>query len=199
MKKRFITTGVVATIFSLSIATVSCGRPQKRDENSKKEIISSRELALQTIKESIGENVQVEKDYAYFSIELVDRIIEGMVVESTEPGIIYKAWIMNYPVEAPYIVGFCFENDSQIVWAEECSKDFISQGIVDLDYKKEKYHTSKNYDGAFAWNYADCATAIIGLENEYACSSVWAWDTEKNSVSLVWYNSQLESNGYENT
>ena len=197
MKNRVLAAGIIATFF---IATFSCGRPhsQKQDENSKIEKVSSRELALQTIKESIGE-VQIKNDYAYYSRDLVENVVEGMVVESTEPGIIYKAWIMNYPVEEPYVVGFCFENDSKIVWAEECSKDFVSQGQVDLDYKNEQHHTAKNYNGAFAWNYADCATAIIGLENEYACSSVWAWDTEANSVSLVWYNNQLENIGYENT
>ena len=195
-KNRVLTAVIMATIFSLSTATFSCGRPHKRDENSKKEMVSSREQALQTIKESIGE-VKIKDDYAFFSS---DTEIEGMVVDGEEPGTIYKVWTMNCPVEEPFLLGFCFEDDTKIVWAEKSSKDFIGrQAQIDMEYKNEQNHTAKNYDGAFAWNYSGCACAIIGLENEYACSSVWAWDTEENSISLVWYNNQLGGKGYENT
>ncbi len=186
MSKKFTFTVVLATIF-ISILLCGCGR----GDNSSDDIESNTTpMAIQTIQNLLDDTtVKVKPDYS--TIRVTVRSIVTYVEED-----LCNLWIVEDEIVPCYKVIFLYKDDKKALIASHSDRDFITSNYqIDNSFKEESYHDEKNYDnGAFAWEFSGCASAIIGKAQKYDVSSIYIYYEDQNTVSLCW-NSETDPIG----
>jgi len=193
---------VIAIIVGLSVIGIRLMKPPTKsveqlgteEDKDLTENLISREKALKTITKSIG-SAKILDDYQLFDGN-DNEIVQGVLAE--EDDTIYKVWNVNQNVNKDILIGFLFDEDSKVVWSESSSKDFWNPNVpkIDLCYNDKKYQSEMNFkDGAFSYKKRNTAIAILGPEQGENVSSVWAYNTKDDTLSLVWYNTIFMSEG----
>lgn len=183
-------------VIGLSFIMCGCGRIENSDKDSSPNTVGSvanksPERALQTIQSLLQKDVKVESNYLVGKPDDVRAIITSCPEEDDK---LYNIWTLDTSIQEPYSVIFLYKEDKKAVMATSSDRDFIgSQYQIELDYRDEQYHDTMNYgsDGAFAWNFCTCASAILGKEQDFECSSIWTYNETESSVSLIWSDEEL--------
>ena len=179
-KRIFITAGTVAIIGII----ILCIFVRSQSLSAK-----SPDRAVETIENLLGKSVEVKDDNVMIKKEAVKQWATGSMDD------LYTLWEVDEKVNTKINILFLYDNDKKVLLATHSDKSFASETKnIDKSYKEDKYHNSQNYSkGAFAWENDGYSRAILTDKQGYNCSSIWAYNTVTNSISLVWYDNQADA------
>ena len=178
MKKRKIAIGVVA--ICLCGISLFVGSTFGGESNTTDVVVKGNTTAVSTLKKYLqNDRIIVGEDFS------LPAETSALLLPDTE-GFNSCALFQVEGVSDEYgEILFLYDNDRLLVTATPSERTFVKGYQIDLEYKNEKYHNSKNYhSGAFAWRYENTANLILSEDAMSSCSSIWSYND--NKVILIW-------------
>ena len=196
MKKRYAFIIMAIVLFAIGTA---CGASMRSNDvevddayifeykqfTPDEQIVKGKETALNTIKNQFGkEDINVMRDFD-LTFDMGSKPVYGSNKSDDD----YYLWYQVSKFPSEYDILFLFKDDTKLLKAQN-SKSCIYLN----DNGKERVDTEfaievVNYeDGCYAWTEGDTANAVLGKDVAYRCTSIWAYNEEKNEVVLIWNN-----------
>ena len=203
MSKKLFTFTSVFTAIILSSSMCGCGVVENSNRNSsvamttadttttENTISKSPNKAVRTIENLIQKSVKVEANFKV--ADMNSRLTYVTNVKGEED--LVDLWTLDYQVCEPYSIIFLYGNDEKALMATESKRDFVEGNcVVESEIRDAAYHNELNSsaDGAFAWKFSGCASIVLGYDAGFDCSSIWAYNQKEETVSLIWYDEELE-------
>lgn len=145
--------------------------------------IKSAEQTHETTVMRLIENVVGDKDVTRAGDKSVK--VTTYISSTTKHDDTFALWSLGTKCNEETII-FSFDNDQKQVIAQPVEKDLVDKEMyVDSTYKEFK-NKENSTPGTFAWTYNDQAFCITDAKVNYQISSIWSYNKEENTITLLW-------------
>lgn len=177
MNRNLAITGITLVLSM----TMMCGCGRMSDSSSKETTtgsVYSTSRAVETIEETLGKTVKVDKDHVVAKPSDVNCYITNVIGDSG----IKNLWKLDSQVLEPYTIIFLYDGDNKAVVAKNTTADYLN-----ADYEV----SSSFSDTGLAWSYCGECCALFGHDEGFNASSIWSYNESDGSISIIYKDGEL--------